>query len=106
MRKKSTKLTGRNGKISCGFAYDKVNWDKVNYQLSNAVSQVRMDSLQKVYNIALSKYDHIQKELKANNVKGIPDTDITLAEIDQKKREAQKAINNIKAIRNKKIVSL
>lgn len=87
-------------------AYDKVNWDKVNYQLSNAVTQVRMDSLQKVYNIALSKYDHIQKELKANNVKGIPDTDITLAEIDQKKKEAQKAINNIKAIRNKKIVSL
>ena len=87
-------------------AFDKIDWEKVNYQLSNAVNQVRMDSLQKVYNQAISKLDKVQYELDANSIKGIPDTGITLAEIDQKRKEVQKALSNIKAIRSKKIVHL
>ena len=65
-----------------------------------------MDSLQKVYNQAISKLDMVQHELNANNIKGIPDTGVTLSEIDQKRKEAQKALSNIKAIRSKKIVHL
>lgn len=87
-------------------AYDKIDWDNVNYQLSNAVNQVRMDSLQMVYNQAISKLDKVKMELAFNDMKGIPDTDVTLKEINQKKKEAQKVINNIKAIRNKKVVHL
>ena len=87
-------------------AYDKIYWDKVNYQLSNAVNQVRMDSLQLVYKQAISKFDLLQKELHVNNINGIPDTDITLTEIEQRKKEAQKVLNNIKAIRNRKVVHL
>ena len=45
-------------------------------------------------------------ELIFNNIKGIPDTDVTIKEINQKRKDAQKAINNIKAIRNKKVVHL
>ena len=87
-------------------AYDKIDWEKVNNQLSNAVNQVRMDSLQVVYNKALSKLDMVQEELNSNNITSIPDTDITLKEVEQKKKEAQRALNNLKAIRSKKIVRL
>jgi hypothetical protein len=65
-----------------------------------------MDSLQVVYNKALSKLDMVQEELNANNITSIPDTDITLKEVEQKKKEAQRVLNNLKAIRSKKIVRL
>ncbi len=87
-------------------AYDKIDWEKVNNQLSNAVNQVRMDSLQVVYNQAISKLDFVQQELNSNNIKSIPDTDVTLKEVEQRRKEAQKALNNLKAIRSKKIVHL
>ena len=87
-------------------AYDKVDWEKVNYQLSNAVNQVRMDSLQMVYNQVLSKLDFVQQELNCNNINSIPDTDITLKEVEQKRKEAQRALNSIRAIRSKKVVHL
>lgn len=87
-------------------AYDKVDWEKVNNQLSYAINQVRMDSLQVVYNKALSKLDMMQQELNANNITSIPDTDITLKEVEQKKKEAQKALNNLRAIRSKKVVRI
>lgn len=87
-------------------AYDQVNWDKVNNQLSNAVTQLRIDSIQKVYSVALSKLDMAQKELAANNIKGIPDTDVTLKEIEQRKRETQRVLTGLKAIRSKKVVHL
>ncbi len=87
-------------------AYDNINWEKVNSQLSTAVNQIRMDSLQLVYNKALNQLDMVQQELNSYNITGIPDTDITLKEVEQKKTEARKVLNNIKAIRSKKIVHL
>ena len=87
-------------------AYDNINWEKVNSQLSIAVNHIRMDSLQLVYNKALNQLDIVQQELNSQHISGIPDTDITLKEVEQKKAEAQKALNSIKAIRSKKIVHL
>ncbi len=87
-------------------AYNKIDWEKINSQLSSAVSQVRFDSLQLVYNKAISKLQVASKELSLNDLKGIPDTDITLKEIECKKMEVQKALNELKKVRNKKIVHL
>ena len=82
-------------------AYDKIDWDKINSQLAYAVNQIRFDSIQMVYNKAMSKLEDASKELPLNNLKGIPDTDINLKAIEQKK-----AINELKAVRSKKIVHL
>jgi beta-lactamase regulating signal transducer with metallopeptidase domain len=87
-------------------AYNKINWEKVNNQLSIAVNQIRMDSLQMVYNKALNQLDVVQQELNSHKITGFPDTDITLKEVEQKKNEARKALNSIKAVRSKKIVHL
>lgn len=87
-------------------AYEKVDWDKVNYQLTNAVNQIRIDSLQKVYNNVIVKLNDVQKELSLKGLPGIPDSDITLKALEQKKQEAVKTLMNLKLIRNKRVVHL
>ena len=86
--------------------YDNVNWDKVNYQLSTAINQIKIDSLQNVYaNVAL-KLSEVQKELAAKKLQGIPDTDISLESILEKKKMVQHILNELKAVKTKKIVQL
>lgn len=87
-------------------AYDKVNWEKVNAQLNEAVSQMRTDSLVRVYNDAMVSLSQAQKELSALSLKGIPDTDISLRSIAEKQRQLQKEVIRLKNARNKKIVHL
>ena len=87
-------------------AYDKVDWNRVNEQLAKAVNNIRIDSLQKVYNEVICKLDMTKKELSNNNLPGIPDTDITLKAIEETKHQVQQTLNRLKVVRNKKIVHL
>jgi len=87
-------------------AYDKVDWEKINYQLDYAVNQVRLDSLQRVYNNTLLKLNTAERELTAQQITGIPDSDISLKAIEDKKHQAQQALNNLRGLRSKKIVHL
>ena len=87
-------------------AYDKIDWERINDQLGTAVNQIRLDSLQKVYSEAASNLNIIHEQLSCNNLKGIPDTDITLQEVEQKKQEVNKTLRILKVLRSKKIVHL
>ena len=87
-------------------SYDKVNWEKVNTQLAEAVSLMRTDSLVKVYSDAMVGLNQAQKEMQDLSLEGIPDTDISLKAITEKKRQLQREVNRLKNIRNKKIVHL
>ena len=87
-------------------AYDQVNWEKVNLQLDLAVQNIHLDSLNHAYSIALSNLTVLQNELKELDISCIPDTDISIKSLDARKKEVQKAINVIKAVRNRKIVHL
>lgn len=87
-------------------AYNNIDWGKVNYQLENAINQIKIDSLQKVYTDVIVKLADVEKELSIKGLEGIPDTDLTLEIIEESKNEARKAINDLKKIRNKKVVSL
>ena len=87
-------------------AYDKVDWTKVNDQLTKAVNNIRIDSLQKVYNDAICRLDMTQQELSVHNLPGIPDTDITLKVIEDTKQQVQQKLNRLKIVRNKRIVHL
>ncbi|HPG12038.1 MAG TPA: M56 family metallopeptidase [Chitinophagaceae bacterium] len=87
-------------------AYNNIDWGKVNYQLENAINQIKIDSLQKVYTDVMVKLADVEKELSIKGMEGIPDTDLTLDIIEESRNEARKAINDLKKIRNKKVVSL
>lgn len=87
-------------------AYDKVNWEKVNEQLTNAVAMVRMDSLHRVYSDAISKIDMATSEMALYNQSGIPDSDITLKELEQKRQELLNRNQYLKGVKTRKIVRL
>ncbi len=87
-------------------AYDKVNWNKVSLELNTALSKIALDSVQRVYTLALIELSQVEKEMKAMNETSIPDTDVTLRSIELKKAEVEKAINIIRAVKTKKVVHL
>lgn len=87
-------------------AYNNINWNKVNAELSNALVEIKLDSLQKVYTTTVNNLACLEKELLKAKEPGIPDTDITLKVVDEKRKEALKAINTIKSAKARKIVHL
>jgi hypothetical protein len=87
-------------------AYDNIDWNGINTELNNALAEIKIDSLQKVYSVAIANLSELQEEMKENKVSGIPDTDITLKSIEDKKKEATQNVIKLKILRNKKIVRL
>lgn len=87
-------------------AYDNINWNKVNTELSKALVEIKLDSLQKVYTTTVNNLACLEKELLKANEPGIPDTDITLKAVDEKKKEVLKVISTIKSAKARKIVHL
>ena len=67
---------------------------------------IRLDSLKECFNERASDLNQVAEELKANNLTGIPDTDISLKDVEHNKLQVQKALNILKAIRTKKVVHL
>jgi hypothetical protein len=104
--KELNKLDWKQWETKLRQAYEKVDWEKVNEQLSNAVSMVRIDSLQNVYSEAISKLDMARSEMLQNNISGIPDTDVTLKEVEKKRKELLQLNNYLKGVRSKKIIRL
>jgi len=100
------KLDWKKWEDNLRIAFDKVDWEKINEQLGKAVTLIRLDSLQKAYTQAIGNLDLARQELSENNLTGIPDTDITLKEVEQKKQDVQKSLNKLRVLRNKKIVHL
>ena len=86
--------------------YEQINWNQVNMQLQNALTEIKLDSLQDAYTAVLSELSTIQKELKEQNQTAVPDSDITLKVLEGQKTEAIRVINKIKSARNRKIVHL
>ena len=87
-------------------SYHHINWDKVNTQLNTAISTITLDSISKVYSLALTDLCKAENWMTENKVVSIPDTDLQLKEIKIEKQNLQKQLKTIKAIRNKKIIHL
>lgn len=104
--KKINKVDWKKWENELRLAYNKVNWEKVNAQLANAVTNIRLDSLQHVYNKAMMNLSVVERQLSRDSLAGIPDSDITLEVIEQKKAEVSKALDQLRGIKAKKIVRL
>lgn len=87
-------------------AYDKIDWNSVNENLNKAIYDIKIDSLQQVCSTAMAELSSLQKELSENNLKGIPDTDISLQSVAKSKKNVQVAINTLQKVRSRKIVHL
>jgi bla regulator protein BlaR1 len=87
-------------------AYNKVDWNDLTEQLNTAVNNIKLDSLQQAYNETACQLEKVQQALTENNLQIVPDTDITLKQVEQQKREIQRNINSLKRFRTKKVVHL
>lgn len=87
-------------------AYESINWTKVNQELQSELYRIKLDSLQAVYDGALAGLNKLKTELVKNKEKGIPDTDITVKDIDQQKKKVQIMLNTVIKTKSKKVVEL
>ncbi|MFI5188372.1 MAG: M56 family metallopeptidase [Chitinophagales bacterium] len=87
-------------------SYNQINWTRVDAQLGAAITNIKLDSLTTVYNLALDDLDKAQDWMNENKVESIPDTDVKLNEIEVQKEQVEKQLKTIKAIKAKKIIHL
>ncbi len=87
-------------------AYEKIDWENVNNQLNTALNQIRIDSIQHVYNDVAYRLSEVQKELNENKITSIPDSDVSLKIVEEKRKKVQESLQKLNAIRAKKIVRL
>lgn len=86
--------------------YTKIDWNRVKYLFSDANRMIQLDSLQRVYNQLNIELADLQNKLITHNQNSIPDTDITLKTLQDKKQLISNILDKIKALRSKKIIRL
>jgi len=88
--------------------YQNMDWQKIDTKMNNALTALKLDSLQTSYTIVLKQLDKLTTEVKVNpelNVCPLPDQSIE--EIQKTKEELSSRVNTIKALRSpKKVVRL
>ncbi len=87
-------------------SYDQLNWDYINARTNNALAEIKIDSLKSVYTTALNNIMNAKKQLNAEGLKGIPDSEITISELDASKKNVDVSLNKLRALKEKKIIRL
>ncbi len=87
-------------------SYDQLNWDNINARTNNALAEIKIDSLKYVYTTALNNILSAKKQLTAEGLIGIPDSEITISELDASKKNVDKSLNKLRALKEKKIIRL
>ena len=87
-------------------SYNQLNWDNINARTQNALTEIKIDSLKTVYTIALNNILTAKAHLKEEGMKGIPDSEITLVELEASKMKVDNSLNKLNALKDKKIIRL
>ena len=87
-------------------AYKAIDWEKINEEIGTSLSKIKLDSIHNIYLEAASTLEFMISGLKENNLTGIPDTDITLKQLEQSKQRVQLTLNTISNMRTRKIIRL
>jgi beta-lactamase regulating signal transducer with metallopeptidase domain len=87
-------------------SYNNINWPQVNQKISTELKKIRLDSFINVYSVALSNIQIAKQELQEQNLKGIPDSRITVTALDSAKKVMEESLKQLKAVKEKKIIKL
>ncbi len=104
--KELSKVDWTKMKQKLSLAYDKIDWPAINDNLNSALVEIKIDSLQQVFVQTMTELSTIQNELCENNLKAIPDTDVSLESIEQNKLKVMKALNTLHKVKARKIIHL
>ena len=88
-------------------SYDKINWDQIGDQLNKAITEIKLDSLQQVYSTTVTELNKLECMVAENKETiVVPDSDITLEKVKERKRLTLTQLDKVRAVRSKKIVHL
>jgi beta-lactamase regulating signal transducer with metallopeptidase domain len=87
-------------------SYNQLNWDKINLQLKEGIRNIKIDSITHVYATALKNISLTQKQLCEAGLTGIPDSEISIKEIEAAKTNLTRSLEKLKAAKQKKIIRL
>ncbi len=87
-------------------AYAEINWKTINEQLEVEMANIRLDSLQQVYTLAFEELVKVQNEMKKAKQESIPDSELNMHSIEQKKKSIDIALKTINKVRSKKIIKI
>ena len=89
------------------YSYDKINWDQIGDQLNKAIIDIKLDSLQNAYSVTVSELHKLECMVAENKAASVvPDSDVTLEKVTERKLQTITQLNRVKAVRSKKIVHL
>jgi beta-lactamase regulating signal transducer with metallopeptidase domain len=88
--------------------YEQLNWAEIQQKMNSAVFDLKLDSLQTVYNQILSQLRNTEsKEAAAqSNAVLLPAPDLSVYEVQLLKQDLRCKIDSIKVVRERKIVDL
>jgi bla regulator protein blaR1 len=88
--------------------YETIDWENVDSKMNNALTAIKLDSLQKTYSVVLMQLNKLTTKVNEKteiNICPLPDQSIE--QIQEAKQELSSRVNTIKALRSpKKVVRL
>ncbi len=83
--------------------YERVDWEKLNYKLNTEVAKVQRDSILTTFTVEIAKLNKAVSVLKENSITSVPDTDITLQVIEERKKQISTLLDSL---RSRRIIKL
>ena len=86
--------------------YFNIDWDIINQTLENATFKIKLDSLQNSYSEIAGSLESLIRNMKENKQTSVPDTDITIMNLEERNKQIQVLLNKIKGLLSKKVIHL
>jgi bla regulator protein BlaR1 len=87
-------------------SYNNLDWERIYEELGSAVTEIRLDSLQQHCKVVLTQLESLSALLQENNQSSIPDTDISLKNIEHDKKQVKQMMKTVENLRKRKIIRL
>ena len=85
--------------------YENIDWENVDNKMSNALTEIKLDSLQKTYTVVLTQLNKLSTEVKEKTeISVCPLPDQSIEQIQKTRQELSSRVNTIKALRSPKTV--
>ena len=85
--------------------YENIDWENVDNKMNNALTEIKLDSLQKTYTVVLTQLNKLSTEVKEKTeISVCPLPDQSIEQIQKTRQELSSRVNTIKALRSHKTV--
>lgn len=102
--KEIEKVNWQNIEQNLKAEYNNINWDVVNNNIGEVLSQAKIDSVEKCYTKTLAEMNKLNKVLSSSCPTALPD--LSIHQVEKAKAEVQLKLEEVRKRKSKKVVSL